>query len=203
MGKKDNNILSKWHITPDDLTEVVNANPSLRGMILGYLAEVKLRKEWLTDPKIKNVIKYDDHDRSRKGDWVITYKGKQFIVEVKSLQTNTIKCDESGCKWSGKAQCDASDRRTIKFKDGSKLETTCLLVGEFDILAVNLFAFENKWRFVFAKNKDLPRSTFKKYSKIQRKNLLTSLVDVTWPPSPPFKDNLFEVLDELIQERRR
>jgi hypothetical protein len=69
---------------------------------------------------------------------------------------------------------------------------------EFDILAVNCFAFENKWRFAFCKNDDLPVSTYKKYSQTQRERLIASLVTVTWPPKPPFTDNLFKILNELL-----
>jgi hypothetical protein len=43
--------------------------------------------------------------------------------------------------------------------------TTNLVVGGFDLLAINLFEFGAEWRFAFAKNRDLPRSTFRKYTK--------------------------------------
>lgn len=118
-------------------------------------------------------------------------KKQPFKIECKSLQTNSIRCLEN--TFVGKAQCDASDRRTVTFADGSTLETTCLLAGEFDILAVNLFAFENKWRFIFAKNTDLPRSRFKRYTEEQRSQLLASLVPVTWPPQPPFREDPFSL----------
>ncbi len=195
------NLLERWDISIEDLTEVVDANPSLRGMMLGYLAEVKLRNMWFAGPPVSEVHKYDDHDRKRKGDLVITYKGSHLIIECKSLQTNTIKRVEQ--KFTALAQVDASDRRIIKLPDGSTVNTTCLLVGEFDLLAVNLFACEECWRFVFAKNEDLPRSTFSKYSESQRKYLLSSLVKVTWPPEPPFYDEPFALLDEIAGERKR
>ena len=95
------------------------------------------------------------------------------MVECKSLQTASIK--KTGEVFTGTSQCDASDRRKVQFSDGTTLETTCLLTGEFDILAVNLFAFEGQWRFVFAKNADLPRSTYRKYLSV------TSLVAI--PPA--------------------
>ena len=80
-------ILKRWDTTVEELTQVVNQNPSLRGMILGYLAELKLEKLWLRREEISNVSKHDDHDRKKKGDRVVTYKGKEFIFESKSLQT--------------------------------------------------------------------------------------------------------------------
>ena len=91
----------------------------------------------------------------------------------------------------------------IKMPFGSTVNTTCLLVGEFDLLAVNLFAFEREWRFSFAKNEDLPRSKFRKYTPEQREHLLASLVPVSWPPIPPLYAEPFQLLDEIIEERRR
>lgn len=76
--------------------------------------------------------------------------------------------------------------------------TTEPLKGEFDLLAVNCFAFGEGWKFAFAKNADLPTSTYKKYTEEQRKQLIASLVPVTWPPKPPFSDDPFHLLDEMI-----
>ena len=201
MSNRAGTILERWQVTAEEMTEIVDANPSLRGMILGYLVEVKLRYLWFTRPQIQDLKKYDDHDRAKKGDLVVTYKAQRFIIEAKSLQTNTVQ--REGNVWTGKVQCDASDRRKITLPNGSKIETTCLLVGEFDLLAVNLFAFENQWRFIFAKNKDLPKSQFQKYTRTQRKYLLATLIDVSWPPKPPFREEPYSLLDEMIQERMR
>jgi hypothetical protein len=147
-------------------------------------------------------MKPDDHNRKRKGDRVIIYKGKEFVIEVKSLQTNSIRRRDDR-KWTGKAQCDGSDRRIVKFKDGSELNTTCLLCGEFDLLAINCFGFTGNWDFAFGRNRDLPRSTFAKYTPAQRRRLLASLVPVTWPPEPPFYSDPFVVLDMIARERKR
>jgi hypothetical protein len=197
------NILERWDITIEELTELVDRNPSLRGVLIGYITEMKLRKLWLST-ELTRTIKYDNHDRQKKGDLVITYKGQNFIIESKSSQPSSIIKQETqeGTQWVGKAHCGASDRRTIILPDSSTLNTTCLLVGEFDLLAVNIFAFENVWRFIFAKNSELPRSSYSKYTPEQRKHLLASLVTVTWPPKPPFYAEPFQLLDELAEERK-
>lgn len=192
-------ILDRWDMTPEELTELVENNPSLRGMILGYLAELKLEKFWLSGDDVSEVTKHDDHDRKKKGDRVIRYKGQEVIFESKSLQSAMIEKTEEG--WIGKAQVDASDRREIVLPDNSRVTTTCLLKGEFDILAVNVFAFEEKWRFVFAKNSDLPTSSYRNYTPYQRQHLLATLVTVHWPPRPPFSDEPFTLMNEIIQER--
>ena len=195
------NILEKWEITPYVLTELLAQNPSLRGMLFGYVAEFKLEELWLQPPKITACFKADDHDRKKKGDRVIVYRDEQFIIEAKSLQTNTI--DYKDGQWIAKSQVDASDRRQITLPNGTTLSTTCLVVGEFDVLAVNTYPFEEEWRFVFAKNKDLPRTSWRGYTPEQSKYLLATTVKITWPPVPPFHDDLFKVLDELIQERHQ
>lgn len=192
-------ILERWEISEQEFTELIDSNPSLRGMNLGYIAEKKFHDQFLNHKDITEVAKDDDHDRTKKGDRRISYKNKEFIIEVKSLQTNMCK-DHGDGTWSGKAQVDGSDRRIVKFADGSDLNTTLLLRGEFDILAVNCFAFGEEWKFAFAKNSDLPTSSYKKYTEEQRSQLIASLVPVTWPPKHPFTDNPFELLDELMSE---
>lgn len=192
-------IFDRWEITPENLTKIVDENPSLRGMLFGYVAEFKLTQYLDNLQHVSHSVKYDDHDRTKKGDRVVIYKGHKIIIESKSIQTNTIVREKNRCV--AKAQVDASDRRLITLPDGSTLNTTLLLAGQFDVLAVNIYAFENQWRFVFAKNDELPRSRFQRYSQYQREHLLASLVPVTWPPEPPFHEGVTSVLDEIVRER--
>lgn len=196
---KRKSILKQWEITESELTDLVEQNPSLRGILLGYIAEKKFHDNFLNHPDITDKRKDDDHDRKKKGDRRIVYKGRTFLIEVKSLQTNMAQ-NIGNDKWLGKAQVDASDSREIIFPDGSKLKTTCLRRDEFDLLAVNCFAFGEQWRFAFALNSELPENTYRKYSEYQRKHLLPSLMTVEWPLQPPFTDNLFELLDRLVKK---
>jgi hypothetical protein len=195
-------FLGDWKLTYEDMDELVTDNPSLRGMVLGYAAEVKVRKLWFEDdPRISRLLKYDDHDRTKKGDISFYYRGFEFKVEVKSLQTATVK-ERVGIK-TARYQCDASDRRLVTFPNGETLATACLLVGQFDLIAVNLFAFHGDWVFAFAKNEDLPRSTYRDYTEYQREFLLASLMPITWPLQPPYRDEPFTLLDELVEEKKR
>jgi hypothetical protein len=196
---KSPSLLEDWDIDLSDLSTLINDNPSLRGMLFGYIAESKLRTQWFSNEAITHAIKYDDHDRQRKGDLVVTYKDQLFVVECKSLQTDSIEVVNG--VWYGRTQCDGSDRRFVKLSNGSKVLTTLLPVGEFDILAVNCFSFGNKWKFAFAKNSDLPKTNSKKYTERQRNELLASLIPVSWPPKPPFHDNPYKLMDELIKRR--
>ena len=144
-------ILDEWNITAEQLTEMLDANPSLRGMLLGYAAEVKLKEIITSFPEVSYTTKFDDHNRKKKGDLYVVYHGKAFDIESKSLQSSMIKYDDDKDEWSGKAQVDASDRRDVILPSGEKLNTTLLLRNEFDVLAVNCYAFQNEWKFVFAR----------------------------------------------------
>ena len=130
-------ILEEWAMTSQDLTTLLNQNPSLRGMLFGYTAEFKLEEIWLKESEITFCYKDDDHDRTKKGDRRIIYKDQTFIIEAKSVQTNSIKYDAG--RWVGKTQVDASDRRKIVLPNGDTVNTTLLQVGEFDVLAVNVY----------------------------------------------------------------
>ncbi|MBA3633058.1 MAG: helix-turn-helix transcriptional regulator [Acidobacteria bacterium] len=194
------NLLRDWQISSKQISSLINQNPSLRGMLLGYIAELKLKELISVLPDISYTYKFDDHDRKKKGDLYIIYKGKAFDVESKSLQTNTIKFDEATKGWTAKVQVDASDRRNVRLSSGKILNTTLLLRGEFDILAVNCFGFGGEWKFLFAKNTDLPSSTFKKYEESDRQELIASLVSVSLPVKPPFYESLKDLLNSMIDE---
>src|SRR5262249_7446938 len=104
MTDRPDTIVDRWGISIEELSAAIDANPSLRGMLFGYVAEHHLRKMWFTDrPGVTSLIKYDDHDRKKKGDLVVTYKDRPFKVECKSLQTASIRTD--GGVFTGKAQC--------------------------------------------------------------------------------------------------
>lgn len=193
-------ILDRWELSHEEFTNLIDTNPSLRGVTLGYIAEWKFHQMFLHHPDVSQARKDDDHDRRRKGDRRFSYRGHEFIVEVKSLQTNLVRRLPDGT-CTGRSQVDASDRRKVTFKDGSTLETTCLLRGEFDVLAVNCYAFNGRWEFAFALNRDLPKNTFRKYNQAQQDALLPSLIPVTWPVQEPFVTDPFVLLDRLVAER--
>jgi hypothetical protein len=245
VERQQRTILDTFGVTPEYLTEVVLANPSLRGIIIGYVAERKLWDWFAADGRVTAIRKDDNHDSDSKGDLVVGYKGFDFRIEVKSLQTNSIRIfDRDAGKWvkkvvkeaatkpregkkrqrrrwiesedfkvlwkkgpddaqyQGGVQCDASDRREIMVA-GQRVNTTNLLVGEFDILAVGLFAFREKWDFGFILNRDLPRSTSNKYPEAVQNLLIKTMIPVSWPLTENFVSDPFILLDKLAAERAR
>lgn len=202
-------FLEDWDLSYDEINELLTANPSLRSFVMGYTAEIKCKSMFFTNhPDISDVYKPDDHNREEKGDWVMNYKGHRIAVEVKSLQTNSLRPQKSG-RVAPKYQCDASDRRVVTFSDGSTVDTTALLVGEFDVLALNIHAFAGQWDFVFAKNADLPtmegatRGAAKDYTELQQKQLIKTLIPIDRNPDPSlYSFNPYAIMDSVIEDRR-
>ncbi|MGB9754390.1 restriction endonuclease [Roseiflexus castenholzii] len=194
-------ILKGWGIKPDEIDEILSSRPSLRGILMGFIAEYKISELWFNDKRISNLVRYKNHDRTSLGDFGFSYKGENITVQVKSLQTNSIRRTASGLE--GKFQCDASDKRRVKLPNGEEIETTCLVVEGFDLLAVNIFQFSNRWEFAFAKNADLPRTKSRKYTPAQQQYLLATLVRITLPLQDPFRAEPFGILDEIVAERHK
>jgi hypothetical protein len=217
LSDYEDGLLDEWEVSRAELNYALEQNPSSRGMLFGYVAELKLLEEIEGVEGVRGTpSKPDDHDREEKYDWKVDYKGRELTFESKSLQTKTVEFIEPGTDkwhelltrfsgrppedgfWYGRAQVDASDRRPVTLPDGSSRETTLLLKGDFDILAVNLFAFGEGWKFVYAKNEDLKKSSYGEYSDYEQEHLIASMQDATWPPFEPYTSNLKKILEDHV-----
>lgn len=172
----------------------------MRGLMFGFVAEYKLRQEWLLRPGITNLIRPRSHNRREKGDFQFGYRDETVRLEVKCLDTPMVRGD-AVAGYTGTFQCNASDTRSVHLPNGSTVVTNCLVAGEFDVLAVCLHAFGGEWKFGFALNRELPRSTWRAYTHEQQAYLLKSTMKITWPLEPPFSDDLVAVLDDLVRIR--
>lgn len=192
--------IDKLDITNENLNQLLESNPSLRGMIMGYLAEIKLKNIWFEDNRINNIYKADDHNRDIKADWIINYNEHEFTIEVKSVQTNSIRTlnEHKDAFLKGKFQCDASDSRAVNLKGNKSVKTTCMKKGRFDILAINLYPFTGNWEFAFVKNEDLPTTNYHKYDSKTQNQLLKGCIKIKYPFSKPYYSNPYDLLDNLI-----
>jgi len=79
-------MLERWKLTEQEFTLIVDENPSLRGFMLGYVGEYKLRGLLLANPQVTRLRKPDDHKRGHgnTNDMTISYRSYDFTVEVKS-----------------------------------------------------------------------------------------------------------------------
>ena len=87
MADKPQDIFEVWSVTREELSQAILENGSLRGMVFGYVAEIKIRNFLRGSGLVSDLVKDDDHNRKKKGDLRLRYKGHEFRLESKSLQT--------------------------------------------------------------------------------------------------------------------
>jgi hypothetical protein len=179
---------------PDCLIEVLRDRPSLRGMVYGFLAEIQLGR-WLHQVGIPlDTHLVDDDHAKTKSDRTIPYNGRRYTIQVKSMQTNSIREVDPGAFRAG-VQCDGSDRREVTLPNGNTVLTTNYVTGEFMVLATALHPFTGSWDFAFRLNSTLERTTSSRYAKADRQYLLKTMVGITWPLQEPWTADLLGLLD--------
>lgn len=100
----------KW-VSAETILHVIKDNPSLRGFVYGYVSEMEFERHYLKARKtIESFSKDDDHKKS-KSDRTVIFKGKPVTIQVKSIQTNSIRFEDG--RFTAKVQNDASDRRRV------------------------------------------------------------------------------------------
>ena len=181
----------------ETIFQVIRDNPSLRGFVYGYVSEMEFEQHYLKSRK--EVFSKDDDHKKTKSDRTIIFKDRPVSIQVKSVQTNSIRFENGA--FIAKVQNDASDRRRVTLPNGAKLETTCYVVGEYDILAVSLHAFVGKWRFAFKENSKLQRTTSKKNTAKQQQYLLATLETIQFPLDPTWTDDFDAILERVSRQK--
>ena len=185
-------------IPPTDLVMAIKRAPSLRGMILGYIAEEMFARHVLSNSVFTDIRKHDDHDRElNKADRDFLYNGKRISVQLKSLQTNSICWRNDLGKLAAVAQNDGSDKRDVLLPNGDTVSTTNYKIGDYDILAVPLFPFTGNWEFAYLLNRDCRLTTSSKYNVEQRKYLLSTTEELTYPLSGKWEADLIAAINKL------
>jgi hypothetical protein len=184
----------RW-VQTEILLQVLAETPSVRGMVYGNLAEVQFA-HWLDEHGVPLELQVRDDDHAKtKSDRTFPYDGRRYTVQVKSMQTSSIKEVGPGQFVAG-IQCDGSDRREVTLPNGHHVLTTNYVAGQFMILATALHPFTGEWDFAFRLNSTLERTTYSRYAVEDRQYLLKTMVDISWPlpENGPWSTDLFALL---------
>lgn len=139
----------------EEIKGIAEENSSFRGYLQGYIAELRLKAYLLNQPCVERVEKIPDQSK-KKGDFIVTLtSGKKFSIELKSLDSNSIKFDEVESSFKGRVRLKRSDPRRTNSLTGPKTDSSTFR-GEFDVLAVNAVQANGKWAFYFMHNKYIP-----------------------------------------------
>lgn len=191
-----NNITDphRW-ANPETILQVLKETPSVRGMVYGNFAETMFAESLVAiGIPVEDQRRDDDHAKT-KSDRTFKLVNRSYTVQLKSMQTNSIRQLDDGT-FTAKVQCDASDKRPIELPNRHTVATTCYQVDEFDVLAVPLQPFLGKWHYAFRLNETLPRTTWRDYAPEDRPFLLATLVPITWPTGDEWTTDLCGLLDE-------
>lgn len=184
-------ILSDF--TFGEIESVLEQNPSLRGFVQGYLAEIALMKYLKHIPGVSNVYKIPDRDL-QKGDIHISYNGLSLTIEVKSVSSRGIREDTMHESWDGLVGCKNSDRRVALLENGIEFNTSNIIRGTFDILAISTYAVNEKWDFLYMENRFLPG--------LETSNSLIKTAFRINPNNTPLvESNIIKVLDSAIEHK--
>jgi hypothetical protein len=168
------------NISKEELTQLIKEHSCVRGMISGYIAEMKFRQFVDNNSEICYCYKPKDHDRTEnKADLVCDYNDSTISIQVKSIQTKSIKYIDN--QYVAIVQNDASDKRCIILPNNEEVVTTNYQIGEYDILAVPLFIFTNEWTFAYKLNKNCRKSKSRKYTDTQKQYLLATTEKISYP----------------------
>lgn len=187
------NILSEF--TPEELDEVISGNPSLRGFLQGYLAEVALKKQLLQLPEVHSVEKIPDQS-AEKGDLRVRFKDMLLTIEVKSIGTNTVKQDVLYDSWQGTVAVRSSDKKELEVDGIGRIRTSSIPRGGFDILAISCYAVSSTWEFLFMDNDNIP------YRDLKTPNLLKSSFTVNPETTPYLHSDLLKIL-QIVYEKKK
>lgn len=192
-NNKNMSILSEF--TSEELDQVIQDNPSLRGFLQGYLAEVALKKQLLQLPDVFSVEKIPDQ-AAEKGDLRVRYKDLEITIEVKSIGTNTVKQDVLYDSWQGTVAVRSSDKKELEVEGVGRIRTSSIPRGGFDILAISCYAVSGKWEFLFMDNDNIP------YRDLKTPNLLKSSFTVNPETTPYLHSNLLKIL-QIVYDKKK
>ena len=185
-------------IPPEDLVYAIKRAPSLRGMMLGYIAEEMFLKFLRRNGDVSDLRQHDDHDRSmNKADVDFLIGGNRISVQLKSIQTNSICYRSDLSVLHASVQNDGSDKREVILEGGEIVLTTNYRVGDYDVLAVPLFPLTGAWDFAYKLNRSCRRTTSAKYTVNQQRQLLSTMEEVTYPLTDHWSTDLMAVAQSI------
>jgi hypothetical protein len=185
-------ILSEF--TFGEIEKVLADNPALRGFIQGYLAELALMKRLAIITGIKDVQKIPDKD-IRKGDILFRYKGTDLTIEVKSVRSGSVKEDVLHETWEGTVGCKSSDKKEQLTSEGILVNTSSIMRGTFDILAISTYTVEGTWDYVYMENKHLPSISHGDHNIIKTSFKINPLL------TPLLESDLVKVLESARADK--
>jgi transcriptional regulator with XRE-family HTH domain len=182
LFRADPHPLEKMFNAPaDDIMWAIHNGFRARVDVKGKLAELYLAR-YFKGLKNQEVIEdFEWNDKDGVPDFVITYKGRRFIVECKNLRSG-----EAGV-YKQKQSYKVEVQKTRNSKDG--INTRSYPVDHFHLLAICMFNQTGQWDYFFIATKYLERAA--------DPNLLKIFQAVPFNPTTPWEKDILVVLKDI------
>lgn len=180
--------------TLQDLQDLIDANPYLRGYLQGYLAESVLTKQLLQVPGVESVDKIPDVS-DQWGDLLVVYHGVEVSVECKSLSSGVLREDTLNMAWEASVLCKNTDKRVVYVEGLGEVQSVNLHKGGFDILAICTYPVTGQWEFLFLENRMLPEPD-------DKPGFIKSRFTINTATTPGLTDDPSKILTEVIRQKR-
>lgn len=142
------------NLSAREILDIIDRSPRCRQMVIGFVAEYHLEKV-LKELPLDEVTRIDQDGRP---DFEISYRGRKFLLECKNVMSSFKYKD-------GNYKVDFQKTRNAKDDPTSRFYKT----DDFHVLAACLYPQTGKWKFIFARTKNLPKD--KKYSDLPSKSV--------------------------------
>jgi transcriptional regulator with XRE-family HTH domain len=175
----------QFNAPADDIMSAVLSGFRAQVDVKGKFAELYLSR-YLTFLKNKQVIQdFEWHDKDTLPDFVVVYKGRNYVVECKNLRSGK----EGIYKRENSHKVEV--QKTRNSKDGTN--TRSYKVSLFQILAVCMFNQTRAWEFVFKATMHLKRAE-------GNDELLAIFQPVPFRPTSPWERDITIVLEEVAKD---
>lgn len=133
---------------------MMEAHPPARSFANGYSAEAFCQRNVLAMiPDITHVTAPGVNNRA---DFIFMYKGRSIRMQIKCPLEGSVHRRLSDEKLGAEICTKATNPKVYTFDDGSSVRTGCCRRGEYNVLAVPMYAFNgNLASFAFKLNIDM------------------------------------------------
>lgn len=205
-------ITERYQLNIQELSEIIDLYRPLQASFDGHAGEYVFVRDYVkTCPRITNHHKPDNQDRTEKGDLTVMFEDVSVKIELKTILTgnrvqkyrNPVQISNAqGTHWRARFKTRTSAYKTIKFSDGSEVNTLCVPRNQVDVFGICVRPITGRWEYMYCLTSDLPSNISSALTPLQQKELLRAEITVHWPPVDPWTDCLETVLERAVAQKK-
>ena len=172
----------KLNASADDILTAIERGFRAQVDVKGKLAELFMSRKFDALHEAGRIELYIWQDIDGKPDFIVTYRGRELVVECKNIRNETYKKPPA---------YKVELQKTRNSMDGTP--TRGYKVDEFDVLGVSLFNQTGEWNYLFVATKRLARHP-------QLEDFLVVMQRVPMKTEAPWTTDPLEAFAEAVSD---